>query len=295
MKSRTSMKMSDDWYRLFEQLHRIVQSDLQINRGRVNWSHYGRCMSSLLHKPAGISGYQQWRVCGVTPKALDQIVRYGDNKGIQRGHIVSQLELARCLFESSVLPTKEIFEAAIGTYDITVLMTKEENDHMATKARSKSDDGISRSEPVFEYYSFDDFVDCQSIDGYFKTTYRGYTFRKMHELTYLSKVHASRNDIVKQTSSDVLSKFKTDRQKWQSGVMRLPSNQPMGLLLRAEGQCDDCGCEFGANDFSQTVAVWCTGCLEKKRVCSKCKAKGCNCGNGGQYRNTFDDSPGLLH
>jgi hypothetical protein len=212
------MKMSDDWYRLFEQLHLIGQTDLQLNSGRVNWSHYGRCISSLLHNPVGITGYVQWRVCGVTPKALKQIVTNGNNKGIQRGHIVSQLELARCLYESPDMPTKETFEAAIETYDITVLMTKEENDHMATKARRKSDDGISRSEPEFDYYGFDDFEQPPISAEYFKTTYRGYTFRKKHELIYLSKINAAKDNVVRRTASEILGRFKEECHKWQSGA-----------------------------------------------------------------------------
>jgi hypothetical protein len=74
------------------------------------------------------------------------------------------------------------------------------------------------------------------------------------------------------------------------------SNNPiMGFMVRASGCCDDCGEAFGLYDTTQSVSVWCTGCPEKKRVCSKCKANGCNCGNGGRYRNTFDDNPGLMH
>jgi hypothetical protein len=211
------MKMSNDWYSLFEMLHRIVQTDLKLNNGSVNWSHYGRCISSLLHNPVGVSGYQQWRVCGVTPRALKQIVANGNNKGIQRGHIVSQLELARCLFESPNMPTKATFEAAIGTYDITVLMTKEENDHMATRARSKSDDGISRSGPVFDYYSFDDFVGLQLGNGYFKTTYRGYTFRKKYELQYLLDINAAKGNVETRSSSAILNKFEKECRKWKSG------------------------------------------------------------------------------
>lgn len=187
--------MSDDWYQLFSVLHRIAHVDLRANGGKVNWSHYGRCISALLNNPIGIEGFTPWRVCGITAEALELMVSTKGTKGIERGHIVSQLELAKMLLAPNIVREKVHFENVISKYDVTVLMTKEQNQRMTRDADMK-----------YEYISIDGGL-TQKYGELFPSTYRGYQFRKKKELLALQDLLAQPSIQVRVASDDLRAQF----------------------------------------------------------------------------------------
>jgi hypothetical protein len=189
------MKMSNAWYQLFSSLHTIVQIDLDTN-GTVNWSHYGRCTGALLNHPVGIRGYRPWQVCGVTEDAMEHMIATRDKKGIERGHIVSQLDLAWFLLSPKMLHDKSIFEQAIAAYDVTVLMKKELNNKM-TKVP-----GLS-----FPYIDVEQLLKDHP-EELFGSTYRSFKFRKRKELILLKEL--SGQDITQRIISSSILRTKFD-------------------------------------------------------------------------------------
>lgn len=65
------------------------------------------------------------------------------------------------------------------------------------------------------------------------------------------------------------------------------------MLIKATGNCENCGSAFGEWDTAQSVYVECKKCKTKKNLCGKCKEEGCVC--GGDFLNTFDKYPNLMH
>lgn len=65
------------------------------------------------------------------------------------------------------------------------------------------------------------------------------------------------------------------------------------MLIKQSGKCEECVRDFGQFDTVQSTDVECNKCRNKKKLCSTCKEKGCEC--GGEFQNVFDKFPNLLH
>jgi len=65
------------------------------------------------------------------------------------------------------------------------------------------------------------------------------------------------------------------------------------MLKIQNGNCSKCGSVFEPMYTVQSADVECSKCKKKVTVCKSCKDKGCDC--GGDYLNTFDKYPNLMH
>ena len=65
-----------------------------------------------------------------------------------------------------------------------------------------------------------------------------------------------------------------------------------GFLMKQNGNCSQCGSDFGASDTVQSTEVSCSRCGIKVVVCKKCKEKGCKC--GGKLLDPWDKMPNTL-
>jgi hypothetical protein len=65
------------------------------------------------------------------------------------------------------------------------------------------------------------------------------------------------------------------------------------MIIITKGNCEKCGCEFGQQDSLQSTNVECSMCKEVKKLCVRCKSKGCKC--GGKYLDAWDKFPNIMH
>jgi hypothetical protein len=65
------------------------------------------------------------------------------------------------------------------------------------------------------------------------------------------------------------------------------------MLIKQSGKCENCGCDFGQFDTIQSTEVECNICKKRKKLCSICKEKVCEC--SGKYLNAFDKYSNILH
>jgi hypothetical protein len=187
------MQMSNEWYQLLSQLGDIAKAELRAKR-TANWSHYGRCISTMLNNAHGVTNFTPWRVVGISEEALQHFRACNfdpsGKKGIERGHIIDRYKLAEALLSRNPILTNSALCDAIAYYDVTVLMTKHENKQISNTQLS--------------------YVPFVNPNGsLYTSTFISYKYRKSCERQHLQQIHDDYvNGKIKLTNTiSIINKF----------------------------------------------------------------------------------------
>lgn len=121
-------KISEEQYEIFKAFFNQSQNT---SEKECSNAYLTRCLATII----GAHG-QHWRIIGITKEALDYLKNNDFTKPkffLQRGHLIPRVNSVALIFRNRKdFVSKSEFEKIYSVYDLTILMTKDQNKYSDT-------------------------------------------------------------------------------------------------------------------------------------------------------------------